>query len=117
MTRRGIYLIGFSGTGKSTIARAVADELNWPMCDLDQFIIERSGMTIPVIFQREGETGFRLREAEALRDVSESGPFVVACGGAAVTLPPASLAAWAGDALTDAAMAQFERDVASSLIL
>lgn len=42
---------------------------------------------------------------------------LIACGGAAVTLPPASLAAWAGDALTDAAMAQFERDVASSLIL
>ena len=42
---------------------------------------------------------------------------LIACGGAAVTLPPASLAAWAGDALTDAAMAQFERDVASSLTL
>ena len=39
---------------------------------------------------------------------------LIACGGAAVTLPPASLAAWAGDALTDAAMAQFERDVISS---
>jgi transaldolase len=42
---------------------------------------------------------------------------LMACGAAAVTLPPASLIAWAGDALTDAAMAQFERDVASSLQL
>ena len=81
MTRRGIYLIGFSGTGKSTIAQSVANELDWPMYDLDQVIVERSGMTIPVIFQREGETGFRLREAEALRDISESGAFVIACGG------------------------------------
>jgi transaldolase len=40
---------------------------------------------------------------------------LIACGAAAVTLPPASLAAWAGDALTDAAMAQFDRDVAASL--
>jgi 3-dehydroquinate synthase len=81
---RGIYLIGFSGTGKSTIAQAVAKELNWPVYDLDQVIVERSGMTIPVIFQREGETGFRLREAEALREVSGSAPFVVASGGGAV---------------------------------
>jgi transaldolase len=40
---------------------------------------------------------------------------LIACGAAAVTLPPASLAAWAGDALTDTAMAQFDRDVAASL--
>ena len=39
----------------------------------------------------------------------------MACGAAAVTLPPASLLAWAGDALTDAAMAQFDRDTAASL--
>jgi transaldolase len=42
---------------------------------------------------------------------------LMACGAAAVTLPPASLAAWAGDALTDTAMAQFDRDVAASLKL
>ncbi len=42
---------------------------------------------------------------------------LIACGAAAVTLPPASLIAWAGDALTEGAMAQFERDVASSLAL
>jgi transaldolase len=42
---------------------------------------------------------------------------LIACGAAAVTLPPASLAAWAGDALTDAAMAQFARDVQSSQLL
>lgn len=80
---RGIYLIGFSGTGKSTIAQAVGTELNWPVYDLDRVIVERSGMTIPVIFQREGESGFRLREAEALRAVSQSFPFVVATGGGA----------------------------------
>ena len=83
MAQRGIYLIGFSGSGKSTIARTVATELGWPAFDLDQVIIERTGMTIPAIFQREGEPGFRLREEEALRAVSETAPFVVACGGGA----------------------------------
>jgi 3-dehydroquinate dehydratase I len=83
LAARGIYLIGFSGTGKSTIAEAVGAALNWPVFDLDRVIVERSGMPIPVIFQREGETGFRLRESEALRSVSGSPPFVVATGGGA----------------------------------
>jgi shikimate kinase len=80
---RGIYLIGFSGTGKSTIARAVAAQRNWPAFDLDDLIAERAGRTIPAIFEQEGEAGFRLREAEALQEVSASGRFVVATGGGA----------------------------------
>ncbi len=80
---RGIYLIGFSGTGKSTIAQAVGERLSWPVHDLDRVIVERSGMPIPVIFEREGETGFRARESEALRAVSTSAPFVIATGGGA----------------------------------
>jgi 3-dehydroquinate synthase len=85
--RRGIYLVGFSGTGKSTIARLIGDMLGWPSYDLDEFIVERSGMEIPTIFQREGEPGFRSREAEALRAVSDSAPFVVATGGGAMVRP------------------------------
>jgi len=83
-TNRGIYLVGFSGTGKSTIARLIAEKMHWPEYDLDQIIVERSGTTIPVIFQREGEEGFRIRETEALQSVSAQGPFVVATGGGAV---------------------------------
>lgn len=79
--KHGIYLIGFSGSGKSTIAQMVGAQLKWPAYDLDRVIVERSGMTIPLIFEREGEPGFRSREAEALRAVSNSGPFVVATGG------------------------------------
>lgn len=80
---RGIYLIGFSGSGKSTIAQLVGARLSWPVYDLDGVIVERSGMSIPMIFEREGEAGFRLREAEALRAVSASEGFVVATGGGA----------------------------------
>jgi 3-dehydroquinate synthase len=82
--KRGIYLVGFSGTGKSTIARLIAERMHWPAYDLDQIIAERSGMTIPLIFQREGEEGFRVRESEALHAVSAQGPFVIATGGGAV---------------------------------
>src|SRR2546427_11616472 len=81
---RGIYLVGFSGSGKSTIARLIAEKLQWPVCDLDELIVERTGMSIPVIFQQEGEPGFRLREAEALRAASNAGPFVVATGGGTI---------------------------------
>jgi shikimate kinase len=83
-SRRSIYLVGFSGTGKSTISRLIAEKMQWPAYDLDQIIAERSGMTIPVIFQREGEEGFRLRETDALQAVSAHGPFVIATGGGAV---------------------------------
>jgi shikimate kinase len=84
---RGIYLIGFSGTGKSTIAQLAADRLGWPARDLDAVIVERSGMTIPAIFEREGEAGFRRREAEALREVAPTAPFVLATGGGAALDP------------------------------
>ena len=80
---RGIYLVGFSGTGKSTVARIVGARLGWKVFDLDHVIAQKAGMTIPLIFSREGEPGFRVREAEALRDVSVDGAFVVATGGGA----------------------------------
>jgi shikimate kinase len=81
---RGIYLVGFSGTGKSTVARLVSARLGWQAYDLDQRIAERAGMEIPEIFAREGEPAFRDREAQALREVGADGAgFVVATGGGA----------------------------------
>jgi|ERR1700734_1661790 len=82
--KRGIYLVGFSGTGKSTTARLIAEKQHWPAYDLDKIIVERSGMTIPLIFQHEGEEGFRIRETEALLAISAQGPFVIATGGGVV---------------------------------
>jgi 3-dehydroquinate synthetase/shikimate kinase len=81
---RAIYLVGFSGSGKSTIAKLIGETLRCPAYDLDDLIVECSGMSIPVIFKKEGEAGFRVREAEALRSVSNSGPCVVATGGGTV---------------------------------
>lgn len=87
MAERGIYLIGSSGAGKSTIAKLVGERLGWPVYDLDAMIVERSGMTIPTIFEREGEVGFRMRESAVLQSVGEQGPFVVATGGGAPVRP------------------------------
>lgn len=83
-TARAIYLVGFSGSGKSTIAKLIGQKLECPAYDLDDIIVESSGMSIPVIFQKEGEAGFRLRESEALRSLSESGQCVIATGGGTV---------------------------------
>src|ERR1041385_989863 len=87
MPDRGIYLIGFSGSGKSTIAKLLGEQLQWPVVHLDELIVERSGQSIRLIFQKEGEPGFRRREAEALRAASSSGRFVVATGGGTVARP------------------------------
>lgn len=87
MTERAIYLVGFSGSGKSTTARLIGERLGCPDYDLDDIIVERSGMTIPVIFQKEGEAGFRLRESEALRSLSNAGQCVIATGGGTIISP------------------------------
>ena len=84
MNPRNIYLIGFSGTGKSTVARLLGAELGWPDRDVDQLIVAQSGMAIPAIFAAEGEEGFRVRESLALRTAAEVRPAVVATGGGAV---------------------------------
>lgn len=84
MAQHGIYLVGFSGTGKSTVARLVGAQLGWPVYDLDALIAERAAMPIPAIFAAEGEAGFRAREAAALAGLAAGGgPFVVATGGGA----------------------------------
>ncbi len=87
MTERAIYLVGFSGSGKSTIAKLIGEMLQCPAYDLDEIIVERSGMTIPVIFRKEGESGFRVRESEALRSLSNSGQCVIATGGGTIVSP------------------------------
>lgn len=82
-----IYLIGFMGCGKSTVGRALADELGWSFIDLDEEIEQAQSKTITAIFDAGGEAVFRGIETAALRDrvrnVQSGRPQVVSLGGGA----------------------------------
>ena len=83
----GIYLVGFMGSGKSTVGRALADEIGWTFLDLDEEIERGQGSSIPEIFEQKGEAGFREIESELLRErvrlVDRGLPHVMALGGGA----------------------------------
>jgi shikimate kinase len=78
-----IYLIGYMGSGKSTVGRELATALNLQFIDLDSYIEERNFKTIPEIFDSVGEDGFRKAEQRALHEISEFENVVVATGGGA----------------------------------
>ena len=87
MTRRHIALIGFSTTGKSTVAQRLAARLGWSALDTDQVIVATAGQPIHALFKREGEAAFRQREAAALQAALAGERKVIATGGGIVTLP------------------------------
>jgi len=77
-----IYLVGFMGSGKTTVGRLLAKKLKIPFVDLDEEIEIREGLSIPQIFSLKGEDYFRKLELEVLKDVTHSLPgFVIATGG------------------------------------
>lgn len=79
-----LWLLGLSGSGKTTIGPLLAGKLHLPFHDTDEIIAQSASLTIPTIFSREGEAGFRRRETAALREMKTKGPAVIACGGGAV---------------------------------
>ena len=80
-----IVLIGMPGCGKTTVGRALAEKLGRTFVDLDGEIIRRAGTSIPEIFAREGEAGFRERESALVREFGERTGLVVSTGGGVVT--------------------------------
>lgn len=78
-----IYLIGYMGSGKSTVGKELAQTLNLQFIDLDSYIEDRNLKTIPEIFASEGEEGFRKAEQKSLHEVSEFENIVIATGGGA----------------------------------
>lgn len=78
-----VYLIGFMGAGKSTLAPILAENLGLDWVDTDDLIEEKEGLSIPEIFEYYGEDRFRELEREVIEEVSRSGPKVVAVGGGA----------------------------------
>lgn len=82
---RRIFLVGLSGSGKSTVAPLVAKALDWAAADSDRLIEQRAGRTVAAIFADDGEEAFRSLEAEVLEGLAEEDGVVVATGGGAVT--------------------------------
>lgn len=78
-----LYLTGFMGTGKSTLARALARVLHRPCLDMDAELTRRFGLPIAEVFRTQGEPAFRRREAELLTQLSRRQRLVVATGGGA----------------------------------
>ncbi len=72
------------GAGKTTIGKQVAEQLGCDFFDSDRVIEQRTGVSIPLIFELEGEAGFRKRETEVLKDLCKNENFVLATGGGAV---------------------------------
>lgn len=76
-----IFLIGFMGSGKSTIGKLLAEKLGMDFIDFDRHIEQETGKTIPEIFDMEGEDTFRLLEHEYLKKLLDKDRVVIALGG------------------------------------
>lgn len=82
-----IFLVGLMGAGKSTIGRYLAKALGLEFLDSDHEIERRTGASIPLIFDVEGEAGFRQREKKVIDELSQRSGIVLATGGGAVLDP------------------------------
>lgn len=82
-----LFLVGPMGAGKSTIGRQLAKALGREFHDSDKEIERRTGVDIPLIFELEGEEGFRTREREVLDELTQCPNIVLATGGGAVLNP------------------------------
>jgi shikimate kinase len=76
-----IFLVGFMGAGKTTLARKMAAKMNMDMVDLDQCIEMQAGKSINLIFETEGELAFRELENKILKELSERKNTIIATGG------------------------------------
>src|SRR2546428_7814512 len=85
--RGNLFLVGMPGSGKSTLGRLMAKRLDKPFYDADVELEQRLGVTIPVIFELEGEAGFRDREAAMLAGLTERADTILAPGRRGRSLP------------------------------
>ncbi len=76
-----IALIGFMGSGKSTVGGILAEKMGYGFVDLDTLVESRAGDTVAGIFQKRGEADFRALETECLKTLEKRDKLVIACGG------------------------------------
>ena len=81
---KNIFLIGYMGTGKSTVAAYMTKKHNIEVLEMDQMIVEREGMSISDIFEKHGEDYFRNVETKLLTEIQAQENKVVSCGGGVV---------------------------------
>ena len=84
---RSLYLVGMMGSGKTSTGRPLAERLGYGFVDADAVIEQAAGCSIPDIFDRDGEAGFRSLESQVLSAISQHHSLVVATGGGVVTQP------------------------------
>ena len=82
---RSLYLVGMMGSGKTSTGRPLAEQLGYGFVDADAVIEQAAGCSIPEIFERDGEAGFRALESQVLNAISQRHSLVVATGGGVVT--------------------------------
>ena len=82
--KTNIALIGFMGTGKTAVGKALTEKLGRSFVELDSLIEQKAGKSIPEIFQQDGEIAFRELEIAVTKDVSNQKNLVIACGGGVV---------------------------------
>lgn len=83
-TNKNVFLIGFMGCGKSTMARLLSQEMGVELIEMDEMIEVEAGMTINEIFEKYGENHFRDLESQLICRITEKGGVVVSCGGGAI---------------------------------
>ncbi len=87
MNKRNIVLVGFLGTGKTTVGHLLSKQTGMPLVDMDSVIEKRAGKAISKIFAEDGETHFRTLERAIVRDLSAKSGQVVSTGGGIVLDP------------------------------
>lgn len=80
-----IFLIGFMGSGKSSVGQQLAHDLQMDFFDTDELIVKNAKKSIPTIFQDEGEEGFRLKETSVLSELKTEGAIIATGGGVVET--------------------------------
>ncbi len=84
LTNSSIFLVGPMGSGKTAVGRRLAHDLGRTFADSDGVVEERTGVDIPFIFEKEGESGFRRRETEVIDELTSQDRIVLATGGGAI---------------------------------
>lgn len=84
---RNIVLVGFMGTGKTTVGKLIAEKTGMPLIDMDSIIVERAGKSINDIFAKEGEAYFRQLERELAKELATTSGQIISTGGGIVLNP------------------------------